>query len=101
MDIEAWQMHRRAVSVAVAATVVALLGQHAASRTSDDSLSAARQRLGDAWLANQVPRAVWGTPSDLRDLVRSPAIRAKRGGECPSGNHSAPSQLALRDDKRS
>jgi len=99
MDIEARQMHRRGVTVAVAATVVALLGQHAASRTSNDS--AARQRLGDAWLANQVPRAVWGTPSDLRDLGRSPAIRAKRGGECPSGKQSPPPQLALRDDKRS
>jgi len=99
MDSEARQMHRRAVTVAIAATVVALLGQHAASRTSKESLSGVRHRLGDAWLVSQTPRAVWGTAPDVREFGRPPAVWTKPGGECPSGKNSPPPQLALRDER--
>ncbi len=97
MDIETRRMHRRAVAVAAAATIVVVLGQHAALRARMDSLSSDRQPLGEAGPAAPIHSRGWGLIGGVKDSRRRAAVRAKRGGERPADAHAAAPQLARWD----
>lgn len=97
MDMETRQMHRRAVAVAAVATIIAVLGQHAALRARAHSPSSDNPLLGEPRLADPIHRRDLDLTGGVKGSLGRAAARAKRGGACPAGASGAAPQLARWD----